>query len=50
MADICSLLPGARELVDALSGKVNMGIITNGFTELQTIRLERTGFKDIFHL
>lgn len=48
MADICSLLPGARELVDALSGKVNMGIITNGFTELQTIRLERTGFKDIF--
>ncbi|HEN3635844.1 TPA: pyrimidine 5'-nucleotidase [Yersinia enterocolitica] len=48
MADICSLLPGARELVDALSGKVNMGIITNGFTELQTIRLERTGLKNIF--
>ncbi|WP_145570325.1 pyrimidine 5'-nucleotidase [Yersinia bercovieri] len=48
MADICSLLPGARELVDALSGKVNMGIITNGFTGLQTIRLERTGLKDIF--
>ncbi|AIN16889.1 noncanonical pyrimidine nucleotidase, YjjG family [Yersinia rochesterensis] len=48
MADICALLPGARELVDALSGKVNMGIITNGFTELQTIRLERTGLKDVF--
>lgn len=48
MADICSLLPGARELVDALSGKVNMGIITNGFTGLQTIRLERTGLKNVF--
>ncbi|CNH50942.1 nucleotidase [Yersinia aldovae] len=48
MADICSLLPGARELVDALRGKVSMGIITNGFTELQTLRLERTGLQNIF--
>ena len=48
MADICSLLPGAKELIDSLSGKVKMGIITNGFTELQTIRLERTGLKDAF--
>ncbi|AJJ10831.1 noncanonical pyrimidine nucleotidase, YjjG family [Yersinia rohdei] len=48
MADICSLLPGAQELLDALSGKVNMGIITNGFTALQTIRLERTGLKNVF--
>ncbi|WP_108651633.1 pyrimidine 5'-nucleotidase [Dongshaea marina] len=48
MADICAPLPGARSLVEALSGRVNLGIITNGFTELQTIRLERTGFKDAF--
>lgn len=48
MADICSLLPGAKELVHALSGKVNMGIITNGFTELQSLRLERTGMKELF--
>jgi 5'-nucleotidase len=48
MADICSLLPGARELIDSLTGKVNMGIITNGFTELQSIRLERTGLKGAF--
>ncbi|WP_432464428.1 pyrimidine 5'-nucleotidase [Agarivorans sp. QJM3NY_33] len=48
MADICSLLPGAKELLDALSGKVKMGIITNGFTALQTIRLERTGLKSYF--
>ncbi|MEG2954344.1 MAG: pyrimidine 5'-nucleotidase, partial [Hafnia sp.] len=48
MADICDVLPGARELINALSGKANLGIITNGFTQLQTIRLERTGMKDAF--
>ncbi|CAK1798368.1 pyrimidine 5'-nucleotidase [Vibrio crassostreae] len=48
MADICSLLPGAKELMESLKGKVNMGIITNGFTELQSIRLERTGMTDYF--
>lgn len=48
MADICAPLPGAAELIAALTGKVNMGIITNGFTELQSIRLERTGFKHLF--
>ncbi len=48
MAEICALLPGAQALLDALSGKVNMGIITNGFTELQTIRLERVGLKELF--
>jgi len=29
--------------MDALNGKAKLGIITNGFTELQAIRLERTG-------
>ncbi|MCK6264601.1 pyrimidine 5'-nucleotidase [Vibrio sp. ZSDE26] len=48
MADICTLLPGAKELMEALSGKARMGIITNGFTELQAIRLERTGMTDYF--
>jgi 5'-nucleotidase len=48
MADICTPLPGATELIQALKGRVNMGIITNGFTELQQIRLERTGFADAF--
>ncbi|QFU24672.1 pyrimidine 5'-nucleotidase [Shewanella eurypsychrophilus] len=48
MADICSLLPGARELIDSLTGRVKMGIITNGFTELQTIRLQRTGLLESF--
>lgn len=48
MADICMPLPGATELLSALQGKVNMGIITNGFTELQRIRLERTGLSELF--
>ncbi|MDF2178381.1 pyrimidine 5'-nucleotidase [Aliiglaciecola sp. CAU 1673] len=48
MADICELLPGARELLDALHGKVQLGIITNGFTALQQERLNRTGVQDRF--
>ncbi|MGD8110113.1 pyrimidine 5'-nucleotidase [Vibrio sp. TRT 17S01] len=48
MADICTLLPGAKELITSLQGKAKLGIITNGFTELQAIRLERTGMSDYF--
>ncbi|GAL27020.1 5'-nucleotidase YjjG [Vibrio variabilis] len=48
MADICTLLPGAKELLDAISGRAKLGIITNGFTELQAIRLERTGLTNYF--
>ncbi len=50
MADICSPLSGAAELIKALAGKVRLGIITNGFTELQQVRLERTGFAQYFEL
>jgi 5'-nucleotidase len=35
MAEICAPLPGAVSLLNALQGKVRMGIITNGFTSLQ---------------
>ncbi|WP_354625507.1 pyrimidine 5'-nucleotidase [Psychromonas sp. MME2] len=48
MADICTPLEGAKELLDSLLGKVKMGIITNGFTDLQAIRLQRTGFAEYF--
>jgi len=48
MADICTTLPGATELIRALKGSAKLGIITNGFTELQQIRLARTGFADVF--
>ena len=34
--------------LDALKGKAKLGIITNGFTALQQIRLERTGLRDHF--
>lgn len=50
MAEICIPLEGAVSLLNALKGKVKLGIITNGFTELQQVRLERTGFKDYFDL
>ena len=49
MAEICTTLPGAVELVTYLhENKINMGIITNGFAQLQHIRLERTGFQPYF--
>ncbi len=50
MAEICAPLPGAVSLLDALRGKAKLGIITNGFTALQQIRLERTGLRDYFDL
>ena len=50
MAEICTPLPGAVELLNALKGRVKMGIITNGFTALQQARLERTGFLGYFDL
>jgi putative hydrolase of the HAD superfamily/5'-nucleotidase len=48
MADICVPLDGAVSLLEALKGKVKLGIITNGFTELQQERLQRTGLKHHF--
>ena len=48
MANICQPLPGAKELLDSLKGKVKLGIITNGFTQLQQKRLTHTGFAHYF--
>lgn len=51
MAEICQPLDGARDLLDTLlANNVKMGIITNGFTELQKIRLDRTEFSHYFEL
>ena len=50
MAEICAPLPGVRELLAALQGKAKLGIITNGFTELQTVRLKRTGLQHHFDI
>ena len=48
MATLCTLLPGARELLDFLKGKARLGIITNGFTVMQQTRLEHCGVADLF--
>lgn len=48
MAEICTPLEGAVSLLDTLKGHVKLAIITNGFTALQQVRLERTGFMDYF--
>ena len=49
MAEICKTLPGADELITYLhNNNIKMGIITNGFAQLQQIRLERTGFHSYF--
>lgn len=50
MAEICTPLPGALSLLKTLKGKAKLGIITNGFTALQEVRLERTGLRDYFDL
>ena len=50
MAEICTPLEGAVNLLAALKGRSKLGIITNGFTQLQQVRLERTGLKDHFEL
>ncbi|MBN7818580.1 pyrimidine 5'-nucleotidase [Bowmanella yangjiangensis] len=49
MGQTSKLLPGARELLDALSGKATLGIITNGFTRMQQMRLDSNGVSEHFH-
>lgn len=43
-----SLFPGALETVQALSEKLPLFIITNGFEEVQKIKLEYSGLKPFF--
>lgn len=50
MAEICAPINGAVSLLNMLKGRAKLGIITNGFTELQQIRLERTGLRGHFDL
>ncbi|WP_260260580.1 pyrimidine 5'-nucleotidase [Vibrio intestinalis] len=48
MADICTMIPGVNEFLDAVRGKAKLGIITNGFTELQQVRLAKMGLSNTF--
>lgn len=50
MAWVSQPLEGTMETLEALHGKVKMGIITNGFTGLQQARLENSNTKHFFDL
>ncbi len=50
MADLCTPMDGVKELLSMLHGNTRLGIITNGFVDLQEIRLERTGLRSFFDL
>jgi YjjG family noncanonical pyrimidine nucleotidase len=42
------LMPGAEEMMDLLQGKVKLGYITNGMTEVQRPRMEKIGWHKRF--
>ena len=50
MAEIWYAVAGAVSLLNAIRGNAKIGIITNGFSALQQVRLERTGLRDYFDL
>ncbi|MFC0445444.1 pyrimidine 5'-nucleotidase [Pseudidiomarina halophila] len=50
MAGICQPLEGARELLERARESTKIGIITNGFTELQEARLAQTGLGELVDL
>ncbi|WP_163835904.1 pyrimidine 5'-nucleotidase [Spartinivicinus ruber] len=50
MAEICTPLEGAISLLNSLKDQARLGIITNGFAELQQIRIERTGLIGYFDM
>ncbi|WP_404400587.1 pyrimidine 5'-nucleotidase [Idiomarina seosinensis] len=48
MASICQTIEGTDRLLETLHGKTKMGIITNGFSELQQERLQQTNTQHYF--
>lgn len=50
MALVSKPLEGVVDMLNALYGKVKMGIITNGFTDLQQKRLENTNTSHFFEM
>ncbi len=50
MAIVSKPLPNVMEMLNALYGKVKMGIITNGLDALQQKRLENTGTTKFFEM
>lgn len=43
-----TLIPGTIEVLDILKEKYTLHIITNGFNETQSIKIEKSGLKDYF--
>jgi putative hydrolase of the HAD superfamily len=43
-----ALMPGARELLDWLHGELPMCVITNGFSEVQDIKMKASGIEHFF--
>ena len=43
-----NLLPNAKEILDYLKGRYQMIIITNGFEEIQSVKLSSSGISDYF--
>lgn len=50
MAKVCKPFAGVVSLLDSLQHHAKLGIITNGFTELQAVRLEYNGLSEHFEL
>lgn len=50
MATICQPFVGVKSLLTQLKQKTQLGIITNGFSKLQEIRLQNTGLDGLFDL
>ncbi|QBF83443.1 dUMP phosphatase [Shewanella maritima] len=48
MADICQPMCGVVELLEQAKEYAELAIITNGFTELQAVRLQKTGLDKYF--
>ncbi len=48
MAEVCRPLEGVVELLQQLQHRAKLAIITNGFTAMQKLRLQKTGLSDYF--
>lgn len=44
-----ALMPGARELLTDLHGRYRLHVITNGFEEVQSVKLGHSGIAGFFH-
>lgn len=48
MSEVSKCLPFALEVISQLAKRYKLAVVTNGFTELQQIRLQKTGLAEFF--